>query len=72
MATGTVRLHRVLRAPPQRVYRAFLDADALATGLMVMPPAEGVRFADSQAGCACFVVAQDGSFKKSAGWNQLV
>ena len=26
---GTVRLHRVLNAPPERVYRAFLDADAL-------------------------------------------
>jgi uncharacterized protein YndB with AHSA1/START domain len=25
---STVRLHRVLRAPPERVYRAFLDADA--------------------------------------------
>jgi len=30
MATGTVRLHRVLRAPPERVYRAFLDAAAMA------------------------------------------
>ena len=30
MATGTVQLHRVLRAPPERVYRAFLDADAMA------------------------------------------
>ncbi len=30
---GTVRLHRVLRAPPERVYRAFLDADALAKWL---------------------------------------
>jgi uncharacterized protein YndB with AHSA1/START domain len=30
MATGTVRLHRVLRAPPARVYRAFLNADAMA------------------------------------------
>jgi uncharacterized protein YndB with AHSA1/START domain len=28
--TGTVTLHRVLRAPPERVYRAFLDPDALA------------------------------------------
>jgi uncharacterized protein YndB with AHSA1/START domain len=28
--TNTIRLHRVLRAPPERVYRAFLDADALA------------------------------------------
>lgn len=30
MATGTVRLHRVLRAPPERVYRAFTQADAMA------------------------------------------
>lgn len=30
MATGTVRLHRVLRAPPERVYRAFTNADAMA------------------------------------------
>ena len=28
-----VRLHRVLRAPPERVYRAFLDADAMAKWL---------------------------------------
>lgn len=33
MATNTVRLHRVLRAPPERVYRAFLDADALVKWL---------------------------------------
>jgi uncharacterized protein YndB with AHSA1/START domain len=25
----TIRLHRVLRAPPERVYKAFLDADAM-------------------------------------------
>ena len=30
MATNTVRLHRVLRAPPAKVYRAFLNADAMA------------------------------------------
>lgn len=30
MATGTVRLHRVLRAPPERVYRAFLNPEAMA------------------------------------------
>jgi uncharacterized protein YndB with AHSA1/START domain len=30
MSTGTVKLHRVLRAPPERVYRAFIDAAALA------------------------------------------
>jgi uncharacterized protein YndB with AHSA1/START domain len=31
--TGTVRLHRVLRATPERIYRAFLDADAMAKWL---------------------------------------
>lgn len=33
MSTGTVKLHRVLAAPPERVYRAFLDADAMAKWL---------------------------------------
>ncbi len=33
MATNTVRLHRVLRATPEQVYRAFLDADAMAKWL---------------------------------------
>jgi uncharacterized protein YndB with AHSA1/START domain len=33
MPTNTVRFHRVLRAPPERVYRAFLDADAMAKWL---------------------------------------
>jgi len=31
--TNTVRLHRVLRAPAERIYRAFLDSDALAKWL---------------------------------------
>lgn len=33
MSTNTVRLHRVLRATPERVYRAFLDADAMSKWL---------------------------------------
>ena len=33
MAENTVKLHRVLRAPAQRIYRAFLDADAMAKWL---------------------------------------
>jgi uncharacterized protein YndB with AHSA1/START domain len=33
MTTGTVRFHRVLRAPPERIYRAFLDADAIVKWL---------------------------------------
>ena len=33
MATSTVRLHRVLRAAPERLYRAFTDPDAMAKWL---------------------------------------
>ena len=33
--TGTVRFHRVLRAPPAKVYKAFLDPQGLAKW---MPP----------------------------------
>ena len=33
MPTGTVRLHRVLHAPPERVYRAFLQPEAIAKWL---------------------------------------
>jgi len=31
--SNVVRLHRVLRAPPERVYRAFLDPDAMVKWL---------------------------------------
>ena len=30
---GTVRLHRVLTAPPERVYKAFIDGEAMAKWL---------------------------------------
>jgi uncharacterized protein YndB with AHSA1/START domain len=33
MAGNSVQLHRVLRATPERIYRAFLDADAMAKWL---------------------------------------
>ena len=33
MSTNTIRLHRVIRATPERVYKAFLDADAMAKWL---------------------------------------
>lgn len=31
--TNTIRLHRVLRATPEKVYRAFIDANGLAKWL---------------------------------------
>jgi uncharacterized protein YndB with AHSA1/START domain len=33
MSTNTIRLHRVLHATPEKVYRAFLDSDAMAKWL---------------------------------------
>src|SRR5438270_3279690 len=33
MPNNTVRLHRVLRTRPEKIYRAFLDADAMAKWL---------------------------------------
>src|SRR3954467_9979803 len=33
MSTNTVRLHRVLRTTPEKIYRAFLDPDAMAKWL---------------------------------------
>jgi uncharacterized protein YndB with AHSA1/START domain len=35
MSTNTIQLHRVLRATPEKIYRAFLDADAMVKW---MPP----------------------------------
>jgi uncharacterized protein YndB with AHSA1/START domain len=36
MSTHTIRLHRVIRTTPEKLYRAFLEADALTKW---MPPA---------------------------------
>lgn len=33
MAENTIRLHRVLRATPEKIYRAFVDSDAKAKWL---------------------------------------
>ena len=33
MTTNTIRLHRVLKTTPEKIYRAFLDADAMAKWL---------------------------------------
>jgi uncharacterized protein YndB with AHSA1/START domain len=30
MPTNTIRIHRVLRAMPEKIYRAFLDSEAMA------------------------------------------
>lgn len=56
MTTHTIRLHRVLRASPEKVYRAFLDADALAKWLPPNGFTAKVHHMDAKVG---------GSFKMS-------
>ena len=56
MPTGTVNLHRVLRTTPEKVYRAFLDADALAKWLPPYGFTSSVQHFDAKLG---------GSFKIS-------
>jgi uncharacterized protein YndB with AHSA1/START domain len=51
--TGTVRLHRVLRAPPERVYRAFLDAKAMAKWLPPHGFTGEVHSIDARVGGVC-------------------
>lgn len=48
--TGTVRLHRIIRAPPERVYKAFLDPDAMAKWLPPHGFTGKVHHADAKVG----------------------
>src|SRR3982751_5773919 len=50
MAGNTIRLHRVLRAPPERVYRAFLDAEAMAKWLPPHGFTGKVHYLDARVG----------------------
>ena len=50
MTTSTVQLHRVLRAPPERVYRAFLNAESMAKWL---PPNGFTRSEERRVGKEC-------------------
>lgn len=49
-----------------------MEADAMATGIFVMAPAQGVQYINSQSGCECFLVQQNGATLQSAGWARQV
>jgi uncharacterized protein YndB with AHSA1/START domain len=53
MSTGTVRLHRVLRAPPERVYKAFIDINAMIKWLPPYGYIAKVQHADVRVGGGC-------------------
>ncbi|HKZ18030.1 MAG TPA: SRPBCC family protein [Geobacteraceae bacterium] len=50
MPTNTIRLQRILRAKPERIYRAFLDADAMAKWLPPNGFTGKVHHMDAQVG----------------------
>jgi len=50
MSTNTIRLHRVLRATPEKIYRAFLDPDAMAKWLPPNGFTGKVHHMDAKAG----------------------
>jgi uncharacterized protein YndB with AHSA1/START domain len=50
MAANTIRLHRVLRATPEKVYRAFLDGDAMTKWLPPNGFTGKVHHIDAKAG----------------------
>jgi uncharacterized protein YndB with AHSA1/START domain len=50
MSTNTIKLHRVLRATPERIYRAFLDPDAMSKWLPPNGFTGKVRHIDAKVG----------------------
>jgi len=50
MSSQTVRLHRVFRAPPERLYKAFLDPDAMSKWLPPNGYTGNVQQLDAQVG----------------------
>lgn len=50
MSTNTIRLHRVLRAPAERIYRALLDAEAMSKWLPPNGFTGKVHHIDAQVG----------------------
>ena len=50
MSTHTIRLHRVVRSTPEKVYRAFLDADAMSKWLPPYGFTGKVHHADTKVG----------------------
>ena len=50
MSTNTIRLHRVIRTAPEKLYRAFLDADAMAKWLPPNGFTGKVHYMDAKVG----------------------
>jgi uncharacterized protein YndB with AHSA1/START domain len=61
LSTNTVRLHRVLRTTAHKIYRAFLDADAMAKWLAPNGFTGKVHHLDARVG---------GAYRMDLGWQE--
>lgn len=64
-------LSPVLNSSASILAPTAMEADALATALMVMPPDYGVRFIDNLPGRESLVFTRNNEIKKSAGWKSI-
>ena len=48
---------------------SVMEADALATALMVMPPEDSLRLISQQSQCQCFIIGRDKTLRHSPGWS---
>ena len=69
MSTNTIRLHRLLRAPAERVYRAFLDSDAMSKWLPPNGFTGKVLFMDAKVGGTYKMSFTNFSTSKSHGFG---
>lgn len=46
-----------------------MDADALATAVMVLEPVAGVEYINRHSDYQCFIIGKDGDISRSQGWN---
>ncbi len=71
MGTNTIRLHRVFRATPERIYRAFLDADAMVKWLPPNGFTGKVHHMDAKVGGPQDVFHQIHIGRKSLLWRSI-
>jgi FAD:protein FMN transferase len=48
-----------------------MAADALATGLFLLPPAQALALTETLAGCECLIIDRDGRLFRSRGWRSV-
>ena len=61
----------VLNSSASIIAPTSMEADALATALMVMAPDYGIPFINSLSGCEALIITQDGRLIRSSGWKSL-